>query len=169
MAKVEWVWDWQDYFEPAGIPLKGIAAAHSMPDGCQSKRFVRREDLPMLKLPGCDLVVPEIFANELQRDNDVIMLTKGFWSSEALAHLLLLVWRVDRQLGMRLCFCVDGNRLSGSPAMRVATSRMLGTVTGAGGIALSSHGVGPLTSRSPHPGNGPVHTPVEEVRKNDII
>ena len=99
VTKLEELWDWQDFFEPLGMTFKGIAASHSAPDVCHSKRFVRRQDIPMLalSLPACDLVVPAMFENDKEEQDDVIMLVKEFWSSEALAHPPVLV------LNQRLC------------------------------------------------------------------
>jgi len=95
VTKLEVLWDWQHFFEPVGLTFKGIAASHSAPDVCHSKRFVKRQDLQMLSLPGWEVLVPKVFETSGEQPDDVIMLTKEFWSSEGLAHAPMLVWNSD--------------------------------------------------------------------------
>ena len=120
VTKLEEVWDWQDFFEPAGMMWKGIAASHTAPDVCHSKRFVRRQDIPMLTLglPGCDLNVPAMFENDKEEQDDVILLTKEFWSSDALAHPPMLVWN------SRLCLKLGGFPVQGCPRNPLSTDQI---------------------------------------------
>ena len=52
------VWDWKTFFEPLEIHVSAIAASHTFPDVCHSKRFVSRMDLPQMVLPGWELETP---------------------------------------------------------------------------------------------------------------
>ena len=95
VGKIEAAWNWQKWLEPLGLNLTGIAASQSVPDVGHSKRFVPRKDLPTLRLkllPEWAEVVPPVFQSELQGPKDVLMLSKEFWSSDALAHPPLLVF-----------------------------------------------------------------------------
>jgi hypothetical protein len=95
VGKIEAAWNWQMWLEPLGLNLTGIAASQSVPDVGHSKRFVLRKDLPTLRLnllPEWAEVVPPVFRSELQDPRDVIMLSKEFWSSDALAHPPLLIF-----------------------------------------------------------------------------
>ncbi len=61
VKKVEAAWNWQEFFAPAQIAISGIAASHTTPYVCHPKRFVRRQDIPMLSLAlpdDCKLAVP---------------------------------------------------------------------------------------------------------------
>ncbi len=90
--KVESSWDWQEFFEPLLLSYSGIAASHTIPDVCHSKRFVTRRELPTLNLGSWNLQVPPVLACYSEHPDDVVLLTKEFWSSEDLAHPPLLVW-----------------------------------------------------------------------------
>ena len=77
VTKLDNIFDWQHFFERAGMTFKGIAASQSAPDVCHSKRFVRRQDLSMLSLPGLELVVPEMFEEVIKNKDGVVMLTRS--------------------------------------------------------------------------------------------
>ena len=47
-------WDWQDFFDPFGLKLSGIAASPNHPDTCHSKRFLTRPALGCFKLQLCE-------------------------------------------------------------------------------------------------------------------
>ena len=112
VGKIEGAWDWQEFFEPWDMNVTGIAASHWRPDVCHSKRFVTRRDLPQsvnqVVLSDWALVVPPIFKDAVEDPNDVIMLTKEFWSSEALSHpptLFLPVAWADKTLRVPGAIC----------------------------------------------------------------
>jgi hypothetical protein len=117
VKKLEAAWDWQAFFAVANVALSGIAASHTQPFVCHSKRFVRRQDVPMLSLTLPDdysMVVPSIFERDPEQPDDVIMLMKEFWSSEALAHRPVLAWNssVTRELNTVPTVACARNKLS---------------------------------------------------------
>jgi hypothetical protein len=95
VGKIEAAWNWQKWLEPLGLNLKGIAASQSVPDVGHSKRFVCRKDMPTLRLkllPEWAEVVPPVHQCQEPTPMDVLMLSKEFWSSDALAHPPLLTF-----------------------------------------------------------------------------
>ena len=55
VEQVEATYNWQAFFDPLGLVIKGIAATASTPSVCHSKRFVARRDLPSMHLPGWNI------------------------------------------------------------------------------------------------------------------
>ena len=87
VGKIEAAWNWQRWLEPLGLNLTGIAASQSVPDVGHSKRFVAKKDVPTLGmklLPEWSEVVPPVHQRHPQSPMDVLMLSKEFWSSDAL-------------------------------------------------------------------------------------
>ena len=56
--KLDATWNWQAFFDPMGLQITGIAATPSAPHVCNSKRFVARQNLPTMHLPGWNIEVP---------------------------------------------------------------------------------------------------------------
>jgi hypothetical protein len=101
VGKIEASWNWQKWWEPLGLTLKDIAATHNAPDMGHSKRFVARKDLPLLGLkllPEWVEVVPAVNQGQVQSPMDVLMLSKEFWSSDALANPPVLIFPKPLQL-----------------------------------------------------------------------
>ena len=70
--------------------VSGIAASHSHPRVCFSKRFLQLRDLPKLNLPGWELEVPALFKDTDRHPPGVAMVCKQFWASDQLAQPPLL-------------------------------------------------------------------------------
>ena len=79
-------WDWQAFFEPAGIEFHGIAASQSTPDVCHCKRFVNRNQLAQMQLEGWSIHEPEVFAHLDKSPLDVVMCAKQWWPDPHLAQ-----------------------------------------------------------------------------------
>ena len=92
VQKISAAWNWQEFFSGKELLFSGIAACKSSPDVCHSKRFVLRRDLPKLGLPDGGIVTPLMFHSHPVCPDDVVMLTKEFWSNSSLAHPPMLVW-----------------------------------------------------------------------------
>ena len=83
--------DWQHWLKPLNFDFQHIAASHSYPDVCFSKRFVRRADLQEMTLPGWSIEVPEVLQGYTPHEDDVIMCAKQYWSDSQLAQPPMLV------------------------------------------------------------------------------
>ena len=79
------------YPEPLDIHVSAIAASHSFPDVCHSKRVVSRMDLPQMVLPGWELETPSDFQQYDPRPGDIFMCAKQWWNDPVLAQRPMLV------------------------------------------------------------------------------
>jgi len=86
------IWDWKQFFEPLGYSMSGIAASKYNTEVCHSKRFLRREDLKIMDLPGWEVETPEVFKDVPQSPKDTIMLCKHFWSDDRLSQPPVVVF-----------------------------------------------------------------------------
>ena len=84
---LEATWDWQSFFRPLEVSYTGIAASHTKPDVCHSKRFVARSEIATVaEWSGLQIETPAPFVCYEPDNRDVIMLCKQFWSSDQLAQ-----------------------------------------------------------------------------------